>query len=371
MQLRTGASLPRSSRVEPVAAVARVARVARVAGGACVARGAFPLLVAAALASPRAASAAGVEASQRVTLFQEPSSAKHTAGITVFHPQTDVSATLGSAVGLAAGYAVDVVSGATPAVFRCGSQSSCVDAITTATRFSDTRQEVKGAITYTRPVADVTVGYSYGWENDYKSNALSVATKSDVLDHAFTVSLSYTHNLDRVCDQNNASAAGQPLDRVALATSANCFKGTPDVTTHRLSVDSVEPSLTWAVTPRLLLQGGGTLQILDGFQANPYRSVALGSAGRTPQESLPDFRQRFALFGHGAYAFPGARAAVHVSARAYRDTWAVEAVSAELLINQYLARFLLLSARGRLHAQRGASFYRDALGYETLGPTGK
>ena len=68
--------------------------------------------LAAVLVCPRVVRAAEVEAAQRVTLFQEPSSASGNAGITVIHPQTDVSATLASTVNLAVGYAVDIVSGA-------------------------------------------------------------------------------------------------------------------------------------------------------------------------------------------------------------------------------------------------------------------
>ena len=308
------------------------------------------------------ARAAEVEASQRVTLFQEPSSSN--AGITVLHPQTDVAATLASTVTLAAGYELDVVTGATPSVFG-------VDAITQATKFSDTRQQAHAAVTYVRPVADVTVGYSYGWEHDYKSSALTVTTRSDVFDHVFTVGLSYTHNFDDVCDQNNVAASGRPLDRIALASSSKCFTSDPSIATQHLNIDSLEPSLTWAATPRLLLQSGGTIQVLDGFQANPYRRVQLGSAMRTPQESLPHLRQRFALFGRTAYAIPRIRASLQGTVRIYRDTWAVESVSAELLAQQYLLRSLIISVRGRVHSQRGASFYRDAEGYRLFGPTGQ
>jgi hypothetical protein len=308
------------------------------------------------------AGAVETEASQRVTFFREPSAAN--VGVTVVHPQTDVNTTLGSAVNLAAGYAVDVVTGATPAIFG-------VDAVSSATKFSDARQQVRGAITYTQPVADVSVAYSYGWEHDYRSHSVTVATRSDVLDHTFTLGLSFTHNFDQVCDQNNANAVGRPLDRLALVKSEHCFQTDPGIVTHHLTIDSLEPSLTWAVTPRLLLQTGGTMQILDGFQANPYRRVQLGPAGRTPQESLPNFRQRFALFGRGGYAIPALRASFQGMVRLYRDTWAVQAYSAELSFQKYLAKFLLLTVRARIHSQLGASFYRDAQGYRELGPVGQ
>jgi hypothetical protein len=308
------------------------------------------------------ARAAEVEAAQRVTLFREPSSSND--GITVIHPQTDASVTLGSAVGFGAGYAVDIVSGATPRVF------GGVDAVSTATKFSDNRHQLRSTLTYIRPVAEIAVTGTYAWEKDYRSAAVTVATRSDVLDHAFTLGLSYTHNFDSVCDQNNTAAAGSPLDRVALGSSEHCFKGMADVVSHRLHIDSLEPSITWAVTPRLQVQGGGTIQILDGFQANPYRRVALGTAGRTPQESLPQLRQRFAVFGRAAYAFPRTRTSLHLMGRLYRDTWAVEAISGEVAVNQYLAKFLILSVRGRLHAQRSAAFYIDGADFRTA-PNGQ
>ncbi|MES1171681.1 MAG: DUF3570 domain-containing protein [Bacteroidota bacterium] len=318
-------------------------------------------ILAVALGSPGLVSAVEVDAAQRFTLFREPSATSGNDGVTVIHGQTDVAATFASVFGVSGGYAVDSVSGATPSVFR-------VDTVSAATKFSDTRHQVRGALTYTRPTADVTAGVSYGWESDYKAGALNVTTRSDVLDHAFTLGLAYTHNWDRVCDQNNQETAGRPLDRLALVSSANCFKDSPEVATRRLHIDSLEPSITWAATPRLLIQGGATAQILDGFQSNPYRRVELGSAGRTPQESLPTTRQRFALFVRSAYAFPRSHTSLQLMGRLYRDTWAVEAMTGEMVINQYLAKFLLLTARGRMHAQRGAIFYRDASGYRLFGP---
>jgi Protein of unknown function (DUF3570) len=319
------------------------------------------------------ARAAEVAAAQRATLFLEPSSEKGNKGVTVFHPQTDVSGTFGSGVGIAAGYAVDIVSGATPRVFavRNDSNGRPMDAISGATQFSDTRQQVHGGVSYARPTSDVAASYSYGWEHDYRSHAVTVTTRSDLVDHIFTVGLSYTHNFDRVCDANNQQTGGAPLDRAALVTSEHCFQNAPEVTTRKLNIDALEPSVTWAATPRLLLQVGGTAQILDGFQSNPYRRVELGSGGRRPQETLPALRQRYAAFLRGAYAVPRLRASVQASARLYRDTWAVEAATADVLVQQYLTRFLLWSARAHVHSQRGASFYRNADDYRLHGPNGQ
>jgi hypothetical protein len=183
--------------------------------------------------------------------------------------------------------------------------------------------------------------------------------------------VAYTHNFDDVCDNNNSPLAGQPLDRKPLISSDGCFSGGNHMlTTHRLHIDTVEPSLTWTATPRLVLQGGATVQVLDGFQSNPYRSVVVGNQQRTPQESLPRFRQRFAVWGGGASFVPQARASIVTNLRLYRDTWAVQAATAELNVNKYLSQVLIVGVRGRVHVQQGAVFYRDALGYQTLGPPG-
>jgi hypothetical protein len=302
------------------------------------------------------------DAAARLTLFREPSSAN--AGISVVHPQLDLGTTLGPDFHLAAGYEVDIVSGATPSVYR-------VDAVSTATKFSDTRHQVHGALAYQRPTSAWSFGYSYGWESDYRSSAVTGTTTSDLLDHNFTVGLSYTHNFDRVCDANNSNIGDQPLDLKPLTLSAHCFGGETDVTTHKLAIDTFQPSLSWTATPKLLLQLGSTIQILDGFQSNPYRSVLVGMQSRTPQERLPQFRQRYAVFARAVYALPAVRASGLFMARLYEDTWAVQAATGEVVLNKYFGPGLLATVRGRYHVQSGASFYRDARGYLELGPGGQ
>ena len=218
------------------------------------------------------------DAAARVTLFREPSSAN--AGISVVHPQVDLGTTLGPDFRFGAGYEVDIVSGATPAVF--GPRSGSVDVVSSATKFSDTRQQVQGALSYQRPTASWSFGYSYGWESDYRSSSVTGGATTDLLDHNFTVGLSYTHNWDSVCDANNSNIGDQPLDLKPLTLSTGCFTNAADVTTQKLAIDTFQPSLSWTATPRLLLQIGSTIQILDGFQSNPYRrcSSACSTARR-------------------------------------------------------------------------------------------
>jgi hypothetical protein len=308
----------------------------------------------------RPARATTAEGSARVTVFDEPSDKNR--GVTVVHPQADVSATVASTLNFAAGYSADVVTGATPAVF---------DVVSAATKFSDTRHLVHGGFGFERPDGGIAFSGAYGWESDYKSIVVSGTTHHDLYEHNFTLALAYSHNFDSVCDANNAPAAGLPLERIALSSSAECFTNAPTIVTHRLNIDTFEPSLSWTMTPRLVVQGGATIQILDGFQANPYRKVLVGSQSRTPQEHLPEFRQRYALFARLAYAFPELRGSTLVMIRGYDDSWAVRAFTADVVGTKYLGQSMLLSVRGHYHIQGGASFYRDAVGYRIQGPAGQ
>jgi Protein of unknown function (DUF3570) len=300
------------------------------------------------------------EAAARVTMFDEPSDKN--IGVRVIHPQADVSATVASALAIAAGYSADVVSGATPATF---------DVVSAATKFSDTRHLVHGGLGYERSDGGLAGAVAYGWESDYKSFVLSGNTHHDLYEHNFTLALAYSHNWDTVCDADNTAAAGQVLELVPLTSSAGCFTNMPGYTTHSLSIDTFEPSLAWTMTPRLVVQGGATIQILDGFQSNPYRKVGVGSQNRTPQEHLPEFRQRYALFARLSYAFPELRGSTYAMVRGYDDSWAVRAITADLVGTKYIGQSMLASIRAHYHLQGGASFYRNSDGYRILGPAGQ
>jgi hypothetical protein len=326
------------------------------------ARGLAGLALAASALLLAAPAGATQDAAARLTLFREPSSSN--TGISVVHPQVDVGTTLGPDFRFGVGYAVDIVSGATPAVFR-------VDAVSTATRFSDTRHEIHEALSYVRPTSTWSFGYSYGWESDYRSSAVTGAASTDLLDHNFTLALSYTHNFDRVCDANNADVGDQLLDLKPLTQSSQCFSNAPDVTTNKLSIDTFQPSLSWTATPKLLLQVGSNIQILDGFQSNPYRSVLIGMQNRTPQEHEPQYRQRYAVYARAIYALPAVRGSLLLMGRLYQDSWAVQAATGEAVINKYFGPTLLVTVRGRYNTQTGATFYRNALQYAELGPGGK
>lgn len=322
--------------------------------------GAAPVVLGLLAAAP---ARAGVEAASRITVFQETSSGARDTSVTVLHPQTDVSANLGEALSISAGYQMDIVTGATPRI-------QGVDAVSSATRFEDLRQTAGGGLGWNLGEVSLNAGYSHGWEKDYRSNTVQVGGRGDFLERNLTLGLNYTRNIDEVCDANNATAQG-PLELRALAASDHCFQpGRADTVTRRVDIHTFEPTLAWTATPKLLVQVGGTLQVLDGFQSNPYRRVRVGQQGAAPQEHLPRHRQRYAAFSRAHFAIPSLRAALLLGVRGYRDTWDLWAASFDLGLRKYLADALILALDGRYHLQTGAIFYRSARDYVNKGPAG-
>ncbi|HEY0707140.1 MAG TPA: DUF3570 domain-containing protein [Polyangia bacterium] len=306
-----------------------------------------------------------VEAASHLTVFTEPSS--RDSGVRVLHPQTEVTATTGG-FGIRAGYEMDAVSGSTPRVYA-PADAAGADAVTGAT-FSDTRHVAHGGLAFETATLAFQGNYSYGVESDYKSHTLSAAARGDFAERNFSLSLAYTHSADSVCDNPNTFTQDD-IDRQPLADSVGCFTAGGGKATRSVTIDTFSPSLSWTATPLLMLTGGLSLQVLDGFQSNPYRAVRLGSAGRTPQERLPENRQRYAVFAQATQAIPPVKSAVHLGARLYRDTWDLRALSADAEWRSYFASSLILSVRGRLHSQGSAVFYRSAEGLRLNGPVGQ
>lgn len=302
---------------------------------------------------------ADVEAATNVTIFTEPS--KNSAGLRVIHPQTEVSASTG-AIGISAGYDLDIVSGATARVYGEG-----VDAVSGAT-FADTRHAARGGLSFDTASVTFAGSYSYGFENDYRSHTVTGSARADFAERNFSLGLAYTHNFDRVCDNPNTLAQGN-ADLQPLGTSEGCFVKDGGKAERKLSIDTFEPQLSWTATPLLLLSAGGALQVLQGFQSNPYRAVRI-SESRTVQERLPSERQRYAVFVRAAQALPPARSSLRLGGRLYRDSWDVRAVSADLEWMSYFGPGLVLGLRGRYHKQGGAAFYRDSEALLLEGPTG-
>jgi Protein of unknown function (DUF3570) len=286
----------------------------------------------------------------------------------VFHPQVTALLDLAKWFSLSMGYDADVVSGATPRTY-----GTPMDAITSATKFSDVRHAFHGGVEVRIGPTAVDASYTYAFENDYRSHELDVSARVDLWGKNTTFRLDYSHNFDSVCDADNRGA--MPLERRPLTTSTGCFNPkTPGILSESLAIDSYAASWTQVLTPILLSEVSVGYQVLDGFQSNPYRRVRLFSGTVEAQESEPLLRQRIAIQARLRVALRKLHAAIGASGRVYWDTWGIKSGTAELAWEQYVIPQVLVRLRGRFYQQGRALFYRDAgeaLSYDAVGPVGQ
>jgi hypothetical protein len=275
--------------------------------------------------------------------------------ITVVNPSATVAAAVDDHVELAASWSADVVTGASVAVVDAPSGGGGVDAITSATRLYDLRNVVGGSLTLRDDRSSVTGTYAYGTENDYRSHSLSVTGRTELFDRNTALELSYGRGFDQVCNLAQPGAT-EAVDRQRLPSSDGCFTA-DDRVAQELSLQTFQGGWTQAWTPVLATQLVGTAQVLEGYQGNPYRAVWLGRAAA--QENHPEHRARFALgLGVRIWLEP-VQAALQAFGRAYRDSWDIQSLTAELAWEQTLGDTLRLRVRGRYYDQTGAIFYSD------------
>jgi hypothetical protein len=289
-------------------------------------------------------------------------------GLTVVHPQVDVGTDIGRHVTFDVGYSADAVTGATATTYQ-------VDAVSGATTFSDLRNEGRLALGFGGRRSRLTFTSTLGTERDYLTRQFGGNASVDLPGRNTTIAIGYSHSFDAVCDKENADL--MPLERRALTGADPCAKkagivGQPtagDTLWRELSIDTVQATLTQNLTPTMNLQFALYGQILEGFQSNPYRRVRVGPS--SPQEHIPDTRDRWSITARLNRFMPKLRAAAHFNARFYNDTWGVTGGDLELAYSQYIGNSLLLKLRARGYAQSAANFFKDAFFYETESTAGE
>lgn len=289
-------------------------------------------------------------------------------GLVVVHPAATFGIDLGRFVTFDLDYSADAVSGATATIYQ-------VDAVSTATKFSDFRNEVTMNFGFQGKRSRISFSGTFGTERDYLSREIGGSASIDLPGRNTTVGLAYTHGGDQVCDKDNGMAT--PLESRALIGSDPCNKSgfvsgtdTPGATVWKdLTIDTASLTITQNISPTMNAQFAVYGQISEGFQSNPYRRVRIGP--NSPQEHVPDTRDRWSISARINRYLPKLKAAVHFDARFYDDTWGVVAGNVELGYSQYVGKNLLLKLHARVYQQSAASFFKDAFFYETESTAGE
>ena len=323
--------------------------------------------VAVAAMIPAGAARADDRAEISTTLFAEQRDGGK-GGLTVVHPQADFAIDLGRYATLDAAYSADAVSGATSVIYQ-------VDAISTATTFSDTRHEGTLGFELHGRRSRLAVSATLGTERDYLARSIGGSASIDLPGRNTTLALAYSHSFDLVCDRDNGTLS--PQETKALTGSDPCDKRSgifgqdrPGMTRWRdLSIDTAQSTLTQNLSPTMNLQLALYGQVLQGFQSNPYRRVRVGP--NSPQEHIPATRDRLSLSARLNRYLPRLHAAVHFDGRFYDDTWGVVGGDVELGYSQYLGKSLLLRLHARVYQQTAAKFFKDAFYYQTQSTAGE
>jgi hypothetical protein len=273
----------------------------------------------------------------------------------VLTPSAELAAKPWDGVSLRAGWSADVVSGASIKI-RNAVRGADPDAVSSAS-VRDFRQATSGGFSFSRKLSTLSANYSYGWENDYRSHAIDLLAKTELLQRSMELSLAYARNWDSVCDRLQSEQ--DPTRRRGLETSNGCFRDGPNVTTRPISIDAIQAGWTQLWTPTLATQLTGSIQISRGFLSNPYREVNLG-VNSPAQEYVPEVRSRLAVGARANWYLKPLKTAFRIGSRLYRDTWDIRALSVDGEIERYvLLEALRVRLRGRWYTQGRAAFYSD------------
>ena len=230
---------------------------------------------------------------------------------------------------LAGTYSVDAWTGAS------------VDVVTAATKaIHERRNEVDAAIGYEARTVTVSANYRYSLEPDYQSHGLTLSLKDELAGKNTTLSIDALGTLDSV------GRSGDPSFSLPVRSVG-----------ARVSIAQVIDRATIA-------ELGWQTTFIDGYQASPYRFVALGDVGTCASnapfcvpEAVPNRRLRNALIARARHAL-GKSVSAGLEYRFYFDDWGIFSHAVEPDLALRLTDAQTLSVRYRYTTQGEASFYR-------------
>ncbi|HKE19723.1 MAG TPA: DUF3570 domain-containing protein [Kofleriaceae bacterium] len=182
-------------------------------------------------------------------------------------------------------------------------------------------------------------------ESDYQSALVHLRGEMELADRNTILGLNLAGGRDSVSNAGAQTDISQPIEGVLYTSLASL-------------------SVTQVLGPDLMGQLTYDIAHLDGFQENPYRSVAAG--GGLEPERVPDTRTRHAVEAALRGFVPRTRSTLIGSYRFYVDDWGVVGHTPELRVVQELTPEIDVHLRYRLHHQSAADFYKSI--YESADP---
>jgi opacity protein-like surface antigen len=217
--------------------------------------------------------------------------------------------------------------------------SASIDVVTTASEYSEQRDEQSVGIDYLTGKTFMGLSYTTSEESDYSSDSVRFGISQDFFGDLTTIGISYARGRDEV-RRNGDETFAEKTDRQ----------------NYRVDLTQI---LTRSFVVSLNYEG-----ITDeGFLNNPYRQVRFvdprEARGYAYQSELyPDTKTSSAVAVRGIYYLPW-RASLRAEYRNYSDSWGVSAWNVEMGYTHPFDFGLTLEARYRYYDQTSADFYSD------------
>ena len=247
-------------------------------------------------------------------------------GVEIDGPSILVRKKVGKSVSIVGNYYVDMVS------------SASIDVITTASPYTEEREQWSLGMDYLRGNTTMRVNYVSSDESDYDAETVSFSVSQDMFGDLTTLTLGY--------------ALGDDLVR---RTDDPSFERNLDKQTYSIGVTQI-------LTKNLISTLNFETVTDEGFLNNPYRSVRYADLGSAlgysfEPELYPNTRTSNALGLRARYYLPY-RAAIEGEYRFFTDTWDIEGHTAALTYIHPWGDFTF-TGKFRYHTQTGAHFYSD------------
>lgn len=250
-------------------------------------------------------------------------------GVTIDGPSVLVRKGFKEKVSVSANFYQDVIS------------SASIDVLATGSQYSEERNEFSVGVDYLVNKATVSVGFGNSTEDDYIADSYSFGISQDFFGDMTTLTMGYSYG-DNTVRRNEE-----------LATGEEPFEETATQQRFRLGISQILTK-SWIVA-------FNAESIIDaGYLNNPYRQVRYreGNGVGYQSEVYPQTRNSDALAIRSSYYLPY-RAALRFEARAFHDSWGINAQNYELRYTHPMREKLILELKVRTYTQGEARFYAD------------
>jgi hypothetical protein len=197
---------------------------------------------------------------------------------------------------------------------------------------------------------DVAASGRMSREPDYKSRGFGFSPALSLNERNTTLRLNGYFVHDDVARVQRMTPVNKPGGSLMAARAMHV--GNLDTLSLGFAVDQLLSPLAW-------LTIGYDLALLNGFTANPYRTVKLSDGGAAA-ENHPDERRRHAVYGWLQHYIPQSYSSLRVGYRVYKDDWDILAHAFEARAYQELGRHVEIRLRYRYFTQRSSFFYRSS-----------